>query len=647
MSNNKDFKVKNGIKPTAYQEAVGTAVSNSEAYSLSAASYDSKSYVLVNDTSPSAIAFNNDGTKMYMLGIANDRIYSYNLSTAYDITTTPGAVSSFDVSGQSTVPEALIFNNDGTKMYVADRASLTLYQYSLSTAYQVNTASASYDSVSLDVSSQEPSGFTGISFNNDGTKLYTLGYNSDNVHQYSLSTGYDLSTASYASISFSVASQDTIPYDIHFNNAGTRMLILGSATDSIYQYSLSTAFNVSTASYDSVSFSVVGQDNQPLGITFNNDGTKMYMVGTQNDSVYQYSTVLTTVSLDLSTGSVFDYTPTSDVQVTLTNPAASGTSSGATLLLDQAGYGGYDIANAAYDNVSFSVASEETSLQAVEFKTDGTKMYIIGAVGDDINQYSLSTAWDISTASYEKKTANLGDTIPTGLAFKSDGTKVYIVGFGNDTVYEYSLGTAWDLATISTSASASFSVATQDGTPTALAFKSDGTAMYVLGNGNDTIFQYTLSTAWNVSTASYASKSFSAASQDNQVQGMSFKPDGSELYVVGYTNDTIYKYSLSTAWDISTASYTSTSFSVSTQEANPSAIAFNNDGTKMYIGGLTNAVYQYSTATPATITYDSALQWSGGTAPTSPAIGETDVITFNTTDGGTTYKSALAIDGAK
>ena len=48
-----------------------------------------------------------------------------------------------------------------------------------------------------------------------------------------------------------------------------------------------------------------------------------------------------------------------------------------------------------------------------------------------------------------------------------------------------------------------------------------------------------------------------------------------------------------------------------------------------------------------TITYDPDLQWSGGTAPTAPAIGETDVLTFNTTDGGTTYKSVLAIDGAK
>ena len=65
------------------------------------------------------------------------------------------------------------------------------------------------------------------------------------------------------------------------------------------------------------------------------------------------------------------------------------------------------------------------------------------------------------------------------------------------------------------------------------------------------------------------------------------------------------------------------------------------------VGQTNNTVYQYNTATPATITYDPDLQWSGGTAPTTPAIGETDVITFNTTDGGTTYKSALAIDGAK
>jgi hypothetical protein len=67
----------------------------------------------------------------------------------------------------------------------------------------------------------------------------------------------------------------------------------------------------------------------------------------------------------------------------------------------------------------------------------------------------------------------------------------------------------------------------------------------------------------------------------------------------------------------------------------------------MYIIGQTNdTVYQYSTATSATITYDSSVDFPGGTAPTSPAIGDTDVLVFTTRDGGTSYKAALAIDGA-
>jgi len=37
------------------------------------------------------------------------------------------------------------------------------------------------------------------------------------------------------------------------------------------------------------------------------------------------------------------------------------------------------------------------------------------------------------------------------------------------------------------------------------------------------------------------------------------------------------------------------------------------------------------------ITWPSSVKWAGGTAPTAPANGETDVYTFYTTDGGTTY----------
>jgi sugar lactone lactonase YvrE len=330
MSNNKDFKVKNGIQPTVYQEGVGTVVSGSVGYNLAGASYDSVSFsVAAQDTVPFGITFNNDGTKLYMVGIGTQAVYQYSLSTSFDLSTASYNSVSFSVISQDNSPRGVVFNTSGTKMYMVGAATGNVYQYSLSTAFDLSTAS--YDSVSFNVVNPAVDAAYSLAFNNDGTKMY-VSSGLGSVYQYSLSTAFDLSTASYDSVSFSVAGQET-PSGIVFTTDGTKMYAVGSVTDTVYQYSLSTAFDLSTTSYDSVSFSVAGQEVNPYDLAFNSDGTKMYIVGATNDTIYQYSTVLTTASLDLSSGSVFDYTPTSDVQVTLTNPAASGTSSGATLLL--------------------------------------------------------------------------------------------------------------------------------------------------------------------------------------------------------------------------------------------------------------------------------------------------------------------------
>jgi hypothetical protein len=59
----------------------------------------------------------------------------------------------------------------------------------------------------------------------------------------------------------------------------------------------------------------------------------------------------------------------------------------------------WDITTASYLQ-NFSVAAQETNPQDLFFKPDGTKMYVIGSSGDDVNEYDLSTAWDVTTASY-------------------------------------------------------------------------------------------------------------------------------------------------------------------------------------------------------------------------------------------------------
>ncbi|GAI92199.1 unnamed protein product, partial [marine sediment metagenome] len=90
---------------------------------------------------------------------------------------------------------------------------------------------------------------------------------------------------------------------------------------------------------------------------------------------------------------------------------------------------------------------EDTTLSDLFFLADGTKMYFVGTYGKAAWQYDLNTAWNLSTAEYSKKTSVSHDeNTPTGLAFSSDGTKIYVVGATADTVYQYPLGAAWDVS---------------------------------------------------------------------------------------------------------------------------------------------------------------------------------------------------------
>ena len=253
-----------------------------------------------------------------------------------------------------------------------------------------------------------------------------------------------------------------------------------------------------------------------------------------------------------------------------------------------------DLANASYDGVSFSVAGQDTAPQGIFFKPDGAKLYIIGDAGNDVNEYDLSTPWDISTALYlQNFVVGSQETSPRNVFFKPDGTKMYVIGQIGDDVNEYDLSTGWDISTASYLQN--FSVAAEETAPQGIYFKPDGTKMYVAGNEGDDITEWTLSTAWDISTASYA-QGFSVSSQETFPSGVFFNPDGTKMYVIGLVSDNVNEYDLSTGWDVSTASYLQ-NFSVSSQDGIPTGIFFKSDGSKMYIiGNATDTIYQYSTA---------------------------------------------------
>ena len=409
---------------------------------------------------------------------------------------------------------------------------------------------------------------TGVFFKPDGTKMYVVGSGSDYVNEYDLSTAWTVSSASYLQ-RFSINSQDGTSKDLFFKSDGTKMYMVGSLNDYVNEYNLSTAWDISTASY-SQNFSVFTEEASPTGLFFKPDGTEMFITGTDSDEVNKY---------DLTTA--------------------------------------WDISTASYSQ-NFSVAAQETTPSAVFLKPDGTKMYVLGRAGDDVNEYNLSTAWDISTASYSQSILlNNDDGQPEGLFFKSDGTKMYMVGYQYHFVHEYDLSTAWDVSTATNIVPDTkyLYVGDQENNPHAISFKSDGTKMYIIGVGGDDVNEYNLSTAWDLASASYSQK-FSVSAQDTQPTGLFFKPDGTKFYIAGDTGNDINEYSLTTAWDVSTASYVQ-NFSVATQETSPLGVFFKDDGTKMYVCGLiTDAVNEYDLSTAWDISTASYLQ--NFTVNTSP-----------------------------
>jgi len=205
--------------------------------------------------------------------------------------------------------------------------------------------------------------------------------------------------------------------------------------------------------------------------------------------------------------------------------------------------------------------------------------------------YTMTTPWDISTLTYANKSLGLGNQT-FGLTMNPEGTKLYTAENNTNSIRERSLSTAWDVSTATNVNT--FVYTAQDTTANDVHFKPDGTKMYILGDVNDTVFEYDLSTPWSIVSATFL-QSFSIAAQDNQPYSMDMRDDGRVMMVQGNQNDRIYQYDLSEPWDITSATYIGF-FSVSAQETNTSGLFFRPSGSDFYVTGFTSGVgfHQYT-----------------------------------------------------
>jgi len=248
--------------------------------------------ITVEDTEPRSIHLSPDGLNLFMVGAQTDTIYRYFLPTPFDITTAFYTGTSLSVLSEDNSPAGIYFSPDGLNLFMVGTQTDAIYQYILTTPFDITTTSYTGNSLSI---LSEDSSPTSLFFSPDGLNLFMVGFTTDAIYQYILTTPFDITTTSYTGNSFSVVSEAISPRSIHFSPDGLTLFLVGSSTDKIFQYSLTTPFDITTISYTGNSLFVDNEDTSPRSIHLSPDGLNLFMVGSLSDRIYQYDNSINTV----------------------------------------------------------------------------------------------------------------------------------------------------------------------------------------------------------------------------------------------------------------------------------------------------------------------------------------------------------------
>ena len=256
----------------------------------------------------------------------------------------------------------------------------------------------------------------------------------------------------------------------------------------------------------------------------------------------------------------------------------------------------YNLAKASYVN-NFDATASIVRAGALWFSPDGVYLFVININGSATNlrRYTLSTPWNIVTCgSLVSNTFTGISGYVQGLYIDKDGYNLYISyfdsGYTVGKIYQYTMSTPWDVSMLTQVRN----LGINGKAPQNIAFKPDGTKMFFANSysPNREVLCYTLSTPWNLDTASF-NNNFSVITQNDDPSGLSFSGDGYKMFVSKY-NYTTYQYNLTKAWDISTAVYANKSFASGSQENALTSTFFKQPGDQFYTCGVnTHKYYQY------------------------------------------------------
>jgi hypothetical protein len=258
-----------------------------------------------------------------------------------------------------------------------------------------------------------------------------------------------------------------------------------------------------------------------------------------------------------------------------------------------------DISTMTYETRLSVEAQINESSSKCFMSSDGLHIYADGLGVDKLFQYNLTVPYDLNSASYYGTctTTVYNNNYPYGLYISDDGVHGYSVkGATNDSIYinQYVFATPFDILTMTRVQFKEIPTSGYDFDPRDLMFVRDGSRFICISGRTNTIAQVSLSTPWDVSTATLDG---TIAGPVN-LQGSSGYLSRDGLYMIAYAfNDETKQLKLNTANNVLDGMVVDTGVTDGQPLGSPKGYNFDEYGGKLYRMeevSFVTYIYQYS-----------------------------------------------------
>jgi hypothetical protein len=541
------FILRNEDLTASYGDVTVEEYSLQDEYDVGGATLNN-TYEPVFSAEPTSIAFDDDGDRLFISQKTFGQVEINDLSTPFDVSTATGRNNIEENIEFFTSLEGVEFNPNGDSMYIAGFDD-TLYQYGVSPPFNPEGS----DSPGFFTVDDEITNITGLAWTSNGDKVIVSSSSGGQLVQYDVSSNYSLPqdfidpTPPNSSVTI---SEDNSIEGVDFGDGGSKFYVVGNENNNLYEYDLATDNDITTLQTPPATFDTSFASGEVYGMEWGDGGNKLYLVDQQNVHELDAGTDYDVTTLSQTNSFFVGATP---------NPFLRGvdlSSSGDKLLLAQRGVQSPGPQIIAYDletnfdtttrvNPRFDVGFASNNPESIEWRKSGTELHVTGE--SEIGFFDLSTPYDLDTLSNGSDATIRSNN---GSRWTESGGSLFLsVGGG---IQEFSATADLDPTTLSNRRE--LDISGQVTSPNDITIDENGEFVFIVEG--TVIYVYETQSNFDVGGSSLISSTDLTARFDS-VTDIQWSGRGSELWVLGEDSgaNVVKKYDVGSLYQPSTRTF--------------------------------------------------------------------------------------------